>query len=73
MTGEDIVAAALQMPIDERARLAHILIRSLDEVTEEEHEGIWLTEVERRRREVAVGNVSLVPWEETLLKLEGLG
>ena len=50
MTGEDIVAAALQMPIDERARLADVLIRSLDEVTEEEHEGIWLTEVERRRR-----------------------
>jgi putative addiction module component (TIGR02574 family) len=54
----------LELPVEERAKLAHRLIESLDELSEEEAEKLWLAEAERRAREIDTGKVKPVSAEE---------
>ncbi|MCG6962464.1 MAG: addiction module protein [Acidobacteria bacterium] len=55
---------ALQLPDDERAEMAALLLRSLDAVTDEGAEEAWDREIERRLAEVDAGAVELMPWDE---------
>lgn len=55
---------ALNLPAQERARLAHELLASLDSLSASEHEQLWLDEAERRARQIDAGEVTLVPGEE---------
>ncbi len=55
-------ANALSLPTQERARLAHDLIVSLDEAEDPGAAEAWLAEIERRAREVESGSVSLHDW-----------
>lgn len=59
---------ALQLPAEERARLAIRLLRSLDETGEDpdEVEKFWVVEAERRAREIQAGSVKAIPAEEVL-------
>lgn len=54
---------ALHLPVDDRAKLAQRLLESLDELSEEEAEKLWLVEAERRAREIDEGKVRLVSAE----------
>lgn len=52
---------ALRLPTEERAALAHELIASLDAGEEDQDAGaLWVTEIDRRAREVADGSVTLI-------------
>jgi len=52
---------ALQLPADERVRLALELIGSLDELRAEEVEELWLLEAGRRVLQLDAGSVELIP------------
>lgn len=54
---------ALQLPADERARLALDLIGSLDELRAEEVEELWLAESGRRALQLDAGSVELIAGE----------
>jgi len=54
----DLEAKALELPREERARLAERLISSLDPESDPEAEELWLREAERRLAELESGSVS---------------
>ncbi len=66
MTFRELHQAALQLDIRARAELAHDLLRSLDELSPEEVEQLWLEEAERRLREIDEGRVRTIPGEQVL-------
>lgn len=61
MTTITLEQTVLQLPLKERAALAHLLLKSLDEVSEEESDELWLNETERRAAEIDAGLVQLIP------------
>ncbi len=60
---KDILADALALPAEERARLAHELLISLDEQEDPDAADAWLAEIDRRVREVEDGTAQLEDWE----------
>jgi putative addiction module component (TIGR02574 family) len=63
MSTDSLREAALTLPIEERAKLAHDLLRSLDEPADPDVDAVWIKEIERRARELADGSVQPVDWE----------
>ncbi len=61
---EQIVAAALALPEDNRLELADRLMESLDGPPDDDVERAWAVEIARRLEEVRSGKVVTVPWEE---------
>ena len=66
---EELFSHALALPAAERARLAHELLRSLDESEEAGAAEAWLVEIERRAREIQTGTVAPVEWSEVRARL----
>ena len=65
MTNADtILSNALQLPVDQRARLAAELIESLEDESENDAESAWDAEIARRLDELDSGDVQPVPWSE---------
>jgi putative addiction module component (TIGR02574 family) len=62
----------LQLPIEDRARLAEKLLSSLDGLLEQEVEKIWLLEAQRRASEIDNGTVKLVSGEEMERKIQAI-
>jgi len=60
MSSDELRAAALALPVEDRASLVHDLIRSLDENGDADLESAWLQEVTRRARQAADGSVDVV-------------
>ena len=58
---EKVRAQALTLDLDARTALVQILLESLEDLTEAQVESLWLSEAERRQREVREGRVKLVP------------
>jgi putative addiction module component (TIGR02574 family) len=48
----DLEKEALKLPVGERARLAEILLESLDTLSEDEHRRLWAEEAARRDAEL---------------------
>ena len=67
-----IERAAMQLPVSERAELAHKLLLSLDDMSESEIETAWFDEAERRAGEIDRGLVQLIPAEEVSRKAQDL-
>lgn len=63
---------ALGLPAQERAKLAHELLSSLDTLSPSEREQLWLDEAERRARQLDSREVSLVPGDEVARKARQL-
>jgi putative addiction module component (TIGR02574 family) len=59
MTRETLEAKLLQLPVEERAHLARVLIESLDE--QPELDPSWFEEAERRAAELTTGAAKTVP------------
>jgi hypothetical protein len=55
MTIREIETAALNLGVSARATLAHKLLRSLDDLSEEEIERLWVDEALRRNAELDAG------------------
>jgi len=60
---------ALQLPIDERARLAADLLESLDEA-EEAVEAAWAAEIEKRVAAIRAGELGSTDWRTVLDDVE---
>ena len=58
-----------ELPEQERATLAGLLIESLEPAPDPEVEEAWAIEAERRWREIESGAVETIPWEEVRAKL----
>ena len=69
---KQVEAEALDLPLRERAQLAHRLIASLDEDVEENQEEVdraWEEEIRRRVAEVEAGTAELIPAEQVFAEL----
>jgi putative addiction module component (TIGR02574 family) len=64
MSADKLRAQLLALPADERAELAHALLRSLHQEVEPEADAAWLKELDRRAQAVADGTANIVDWQE---------
>ena len=67
MSTHEIQSEALKLPLHERARLAQLLLASLEE--EDEIERAWAEEIQRRDEELRSGAVEPVPADEVFAAL----
>ena len=65
-TVEQLAAQAMSLPGESRARLADILVESLDADALTEIDRLWLSEAKGRRDEVRSGKVETIPGDEAL-------
>jgi len=56
----------LTLPLESRASLAHALIESLDDATDENAESLWFEEIRRRDDEIRSGKAKLKSADQTL-------
>jgi putative addiction module component (TIGR02574 family) len=63
---------ALQLPLEERARLVQELLESLEALPESEVDRLWLDEAARRAAQLDRGEAQLVPADEVLRKARAL-
>ena len=64
MAATDVLIEILQLPAEERARLAAELIRSLHEHADPDAAEAWEAEIERRGAEVAAGIAETMTLDE---------
>ncbi len=64
MKADEIEAEALQLSPYARARLAERLLRSLEILSEEENEALWIEEAQRRDQELDAGDTVVRPAED---------
>jgi putative addiction module component (TIGR02574 family) len=69
-TLEDIASEALQMTVESRAALAKRLLDSLDDLTPEENERLWVEEAARRYKQLKAGRADSTPSEEVFARLD---
>lgn len=58
----DLLATALALPAQERARIAHALILSLDDGADADAAEAWVAELEKRAHEIRSGAVKTEDW-----------
>ena len=66
MTVEQLAEQAMNLPTESRARLADLLVESLDVDELRQFDQLWVVEAKRRRDEVRSGRVEAIPGEEAL-------
>jgi hypothetical protein len=66
-TVEQLVSQAMTLSGELRARLAELLVESLDAEDFGAIEKAWISEAKRRRDEVRAGKVEPIPGDEALL------
>ena len=72
MNAEAIEQAALHLPTQQRAELAHKLLLSLEEVSKDEIAQAWHTEAIRRAAELDSGQADTVSAEEVRAAAQAL-
>ena len=68
MTIIDLESEVLKLAPKERARIAQRLLESLDTLSEQEIESLWLDEAERRDRALDTDPSRTIPASEVLLE-----
>ena len=63
---EQLAEQAMNLPGESRARLADLLVESLDADALTQIDRLWLSEAKRRRDEVRSGKVKTIPGDEAL-------
>jgi hypothetical protein len=69
---ETLEREALRKPAEDRARLAMVLLESLDELPRQEVERLWLEEAACRAAQIDSGEMELIPCEEVDRKARAL-
>ena len=69
---EALEREVLRLPLEERARLAELLLASLEEPPESEVERIWFAEGRQRAEQIDSGGVQLIPSDEVERKARSL-
>jgi putative addiction module component (TIGR02574 family) len=72
MNIQAIEQEVLHLPIEDRARLAEKLLSSLDTLSEQEIEKLWLVEAQHRAAEIDNGTVQLVSAEEVERRIQAI-
>jgi putative addiction module component (TIGR02574 family) len=67
-TGATLTKQALQMPIHQRAQLAHTLIQSLDTASDSDRDQLWEAEISRRVDDIRKGRVQGIPASQVLAR-----
>ena len=67
---EEIASEALQMSVESRAALARRLLDSLDELTPEEYERLWVEEAARRYQQIEAGTAASIASEDLFARLD---
>jgi hypothetical protein len=70
-TLDDIASEALRLGVESRAALAKRLLDSLEDLSPEESERLWVEEAARRYEQLRVGTARSFPSEEVFAKLDG--
>ena len=65
-TIEKLAEEAMMLPTESRARLADLLVESLDAADLTQLDEMWITEAKRRRDEVRAGKTETVAGDEAL-------
>jgi len=65
-TIEKLAEQAMTLPTESRARLADILVESLDAADLTQLDEMWITEAKRRRDEVRAGKTETISGDEAL-------
>jgi hypothetical protein len=68
-TTEQLAEQAMCLPAESRARLADLLVESLDADDLGRIDRLWLAEAKRRRDDVRSGRVRSIPGDEALQKV----
>jgi len=68
-TVEKLAEQAMNLPTESRARLADLLVESLDAGELGRIDRLWVSEAKRRRDAVRSGRVETVPGDEALQKV----
>ena len=66
---DTILGTALELPADERARIAAELIASLDEGKDGDIEAAWAAEIDQRIADVESGKADTVSWEDARARI----
>jgi hypothetical protein len=66
MSLEELKGEVMKLSPEARAKLAHALLESLENLSEAEIEGLWVDEAIRRDEEIDAGKVSLRPADKVL-------
>ena len=69
---EDLETQAMELCFDGRARLGKKLLLSLDAPSEQENLSLWVTEAERRLREIREGKAKEIPAEEAFRRAKAV-
>ena len=69
-TLEDITSELLQLSVESRAALAKRLLDSLDGLTPDENERLWVEEAARRYRQLKDGTATSTPSDEVFARLD---
>jgi putative addiction module component (TIGR02574 family) len=72
-TAKEIIQEAMEMPPEERAKLAERLLSSLDAPKDEDVEVAWQQEAARRLEQIRTGEARTVSWESVRDRLRGKG
>ena len=72
MTTTEFQQAALDLPKQQRAQLAYLLLESLDQPSEASIEQLWLHEAKRRAAEIDCGEVQLVTAQELEVQIQAV-
>jgi putative addiction module component (TIGR02574 family) len=65
----DLLSTALALPVQERAKIAHELLLSLDGGADADAAEAWVAELEQRAHEVRSGSVAAEDWETVKARL----
>jgi putative addiction module component (TIGR02574 family) len=72
MDFETIERESLNLPVTERAKLAHELLESLDSLPSVDIEALWAAEAERRWKAFEAGEMIAIPAEEVMQRARAL-
>ena len=67
---EAVLADALRLDVDSRAKLAAELLASLDGPADPDAEAAWAAEIERRVAAIEAGTLALEPWDDVKRRIE---
>ena len=66
---DKLIEEAMTLPSESRARLADLLVESLDVEDLARIDRLWIAEARRRRDEVRAGEIETIPGDEGLRKV----
>lgn len=66
---QDLLAEVLELPLDERAKIAAELLESLDQA-EEDVEEAWASEIQKRVAAARAGELASTDWRTVLDRVE---